>query len=749
MSLDNNNDYDDGRPSYEELESPSGRPSYEELEPPSWRSLRDFCKANMEHFASHQDEGGLRIKGALQVLLDTLDNLRMVYAEISRFAPLFDFDENTPGNGYRSFLILVDRCIVYTGFACKDMLSQKDSVLFRKTHHMREMEACSQLLASLSTCLGHMKTLYSWREPMEDGHYSLFPSEEHSPQELLNQAENINQYCFYGRCLGFQFCNSMRTALKVISVGMASFSEVFYANGTLLGRCTNSLQYVLDPEARARRIVTISQHADISFCQAFWHLTEGDLMASLPQLVMPTLAINQLISIPPEEMDYPTLSGSTVKIPVPNSHIGKKPIHVRLLSSKRRVGMVGSGSVKSQLADQCDSLMIHCHGGGFVAQSSRSHEVYLRTWTNELDIPILSIDYSLAPEAPYPRALEEVLYAYVWALKHANSLLGSTAKKIIFVGDSAGANLMLVTAIRCLEMDIRPPNGIFMAYVPVVVDFVPSPARLLCLSDPILPFGFMMRCLKAYAATDPKRDSWDKDTTDELVELDKSDTESFAEVSESDLIALALSPTGDEDQNSRRLASLPSDSTLNSVSLTDADTVQGTENSLEETKSQEYIKRFLDMYKNTRLGSSVPILNSANSGDSNGVNEPRSWSFFGWNSNKDNKNKAPRHLEMNGGRNPSEEFAFTVPKDPYLSPYRASNDLLKRLPPIKILSMNLDPCLDDCVMFAKKLKVLGKPVTLDILSGLPHGFLNLSLVSKEAHEGSLLCAKRIGELLET
>lgn len=67
----------------------------------------------------------------------------------------------------------------------------------------------------------------------------------------------------------------------------------------------------------------------------------------------------------------------------------------------------------------------------------------------------------------------------------------------------------------------------------------------------------------------------DKDVVDELVELDKSDTESFAEVSESDLIALALSPTGDEDQNITKIASLPSDSTLNSVSLTEVDTVQG------------------------------------------------------------------------------------------------------------------------------------------------------------------------------
>lgn len=54
----------------------------------------------------------------------------------------------------------------------------------------------------------------------------------------------------------------------------------------------------------------------------------------------------------------------------------------------------------------------------------------------------------------------------------------------------------------------------------------------------------------------------------------KSDTESFAEVSESDLIALALSPNGANDD--QKLVSLPSDSTLNSVSLTEVD---GTYNS--------------------------------------------------------------------------------------------------------------------------------------------------------------------------
>ncbi|XP_011500605.1 PREDICTED: hormone-sensitive lipase [Ceratosolen solmsi marchali] len=719
----------------------------EEQEPPAWDTLRSLCKTNLKHFNSHQDEAGMRIKGALLVLIDTLENIRSTYAEISRIAPLFDFDENTPGNGYRSFLFLVDKCIIHSTLVCQELDYQKNSMLFRKSYHMREIEAYSQLLASLCTCLQHIKTLYSWQEANEDER-SLF-HDNHTAQELLNQAENINQYCFYGRCLGFQFCDSMKIVLKVVSVGMASFSELFYANGTLFGRCSNSLQYLLDPEARARRIVTISQHADISFCQAFWHLNESDLILSLPQIVMPALAINQLISIPPEEMEFPTLSGLTIKIPIPSSHIGKKPIHVRLLSSKRRIGMIGSGSVKGLLADQCDALLIHCHGGGFVAQSSRSHEAYMRTWTQELDVPILSIDYSLAPEAPYPRAVEEVLYAYVWALKHADSLLGSTAKRVILVGDSAGANLNLVTTIRCLELNIRLPDGIFMAYTPVLVDVIPSPARLLCLSDPILPFGFMMRCLKAYAAMDPKQEQWENESVDELVEIDKLDTESFAEVSESDLIALALSPTGDNDQNNLKLASLPSDSTLNSVSLTDVDVIEGTENSLEEAKSQEYVKRFLDIYRNSRFGSTVPIFNRAKSSESNVINDTKSWSFFNWNSNKDNKIKIPRHLEMKGGKDISEEFTFTVPKDVYLSPYRASDSLLKRFPPIKILSLDLDPCLDDCVMFARKLKSMGKSVTLDILPGLPHGFLNFSVVSKEAYEGSLVCVKRIRELLET
>lgn len=698
---------------------------FEDVEPLQWGALRELCHANSEYFVSHQDENSIRIRAALMAILDHLVQLQPLYKEISRIAPMFDLDAETPGNGYRSFLVLIDKCIIHSRSVCHQIYCQKDSLFFRKSYYMREIEACSQLLASLCTCLEHLQTLYSWSEHFSDGKPSLFIGDSHNSHEILSKVDSINQYCFYGRCLGFQFYDNLKPILKTIMVCMATFSEAFYSNGTLLARCANSVKYMLDPEIRARRIVDVSQRADISFCQAFWFLNEADLTRRLPAITAPSLAINQIISIPPEELTLPTLSGSTVSIPIPNSHIGKKPIHVRLFSSKRRLGMVGSGEVGGELHGLSNELIIHCHGGGFVAQTSLSHETYLRSWAINLGIPILSIDYSLAPEAPFPRALEEVLYAYAWALNHASTLLGSTAQKILFAGDSAGANLNLGVTLKCLQLNIRKPDGIFMAYTPILIDFVLSPSRLLCLTDPLLPMGFLLRCLKAYAS-----------------DCFKSESESFAEVSESDLIALALSPNGDETNDAHKLASLPSDSTLNSVTLTEVD---GTEHLQEEARSQEYVNKFFGLYRNCGTNASTHIGNGTINTENNISKNDKSWSFFGW--SLSGRHKESRELDIENAKSSMEEFIFTVPRDPYLSPYLAADHLLAQLPPVKMLTLELDPCLDDSVMFARKLRSLGVLTTLDILPGLPHGFLNLTPVSKEAFEGSDLCVKRLQELL--
>lgn len=93
--------------------------------------------------------------------------------------------------------------------------------------------------------------------------------------------------------------------------------------------------------------------------------------------------------------------------------------------------------------------------------------------------------------------MEEVYYAYCWAIKNAK-LLGTTAEKIIVVGDSAGANLNMALTLKCIDQKIRRPDGVFLIYCPMRLGFAPSPARFLCLMDVLLPFGFLMGCLKAY-----------------------------------------------------------------------------------------------------------------------------------------------------------------------------------------------------------------------------------------------------------
>lgn len=66
-----------------------------------------------------------------------------------------------------------------------------------------------------------------------------------------------------------------------------------------------------------------------------------------------------------------------------------------------------------------DAVIVHIHGGGFVAMSSRSHQGYTRKWANALGVPIFSIDYSLAPQHPYPAALDDVWQAYLWIINFA------------------------------------------------------------------------------------------------------------------------------------------------------------------------------------------------------------------------------------------------------------------------------------------------------------------------------------------
>lgn len=102
-------------------------------------------------------------------------------------------------------------------------------------------------------------------------------------------------------------------------------------------------------------------------------------------------------------------------------------------------------------------VILYCHGGGYSTGSRK----YSRTVTSKLALytfmDVFSFDYRLAPEYPYPAALEDAVE--VW--NHL-MLMGYGADDIIVAGDSAGGNLALALVFKLKEEGRRLPKGLVL-----------------------------------------------------------------------------------------------------------------------------------------------------------------------------------------------------------------------------------------------------------------------------------------------
>lgn len=90
-------------------------------------------------------------------------------------------------------------------------------------------------------------------------------------------------------------------------------------------------------------------------------------------------------------------------------------------------------------------LLVYFHGGGWVIGSLDTHDDVCRKLTNAMGQAVLSVDYRLAPEHPFPAPVEDCAQALRWAYERAAEL-GIDAQRIAVGGDSAGGNLAAVVA---------------------------------------------------------------------------------------------------------------------------------------------------------------------------------------------------------------------------------------------------------------------------------------------------------------
>jgi hormone-sensitive lipase len=102
-----------------------------------YRVLKDLCVNNAQFFQQDESESGQRLNAGFLAIVDQVDIITPVVDEVRKVAPQFDFDENTLGNGYRSFVSVVDMCVQHGVKLSRLVCDSRDSFLFRKTFYMR------------------------------------------------------------------------------------------------------------------------------------------------------------------------------------------------------------------------------------------------------------------------------------------------------------------------------------------------------------------------------------------------------------------------------------------------------------------------------------------------------------------------------------------------------------------------------------------------------------------------------------
>jgi len=146
------------------------------------------------------------------------------------------------------------------------------------------------------------------------------------------------------------------------------------------------------------------------------------------------------------------------------------------------------------------NVILHMHGGGFVAGSPHTHQNYLRVWAENTNSIIFSINYTKSPKSQFPVALNECYCIYKLLVK--GKLLGFRPNKIILIGDSAGGNLVLTTTIKIIQNDLRIPDGILLAYPVVDCDKTATLSKYLFAYDILLSYNILFICADSYLPID-------------------------------------------------------------------------------------------------------------------------------------------------------------------------------------------------------------------------------------------------------
>lgn len=129
------------------------------------------------------------------------------------------------------------------------------------------------------------------------------------------------------------------------------------------------------------------------------------------------------------------------------------------LPKQVRVEQVSFGGITSEWIESPISkagAILYLHGGAYALGYYQSHRALVARLVTATNTPALAVNYRLAPENPFPAALEDALNAYQWLLSK-----GIPPTRICLAGDSAGGGLAIAALVALRDQGIPLPAGAF------------------------------------------------------------------------------------------------------------------------------------------------------------------------------------------------------------------------------------------------------------------------------------------------
>jgi len=143
------------------------------------------------------------------------------------------------------------------------------------------------------------------------------------------------------------------------------------------------------------------------------------------------------------------------------------------------------------------SLLVYFHGGGFVLGSIASHTFVCSFVAQQARCQVLSVDYRLAPEHPFPTPVDDCATAFRWAAAHPEEL-GIDPTRIAVGGDSAGGNAAIEVCMATRDDTLRP-RAAWLLYPVVDADLERWESAKLFARGPLLSVACAHAMIGRYA----------------------------------------------------------------------------------------------------------------------------------------------------------------------------------------------------------------------------------------------------------